>query len=665
MWSQRMSERPRGRPAERLNHTPPPSRPSRGVSERTRDAPVRGRPGKVEMRIICTDLYDSISILRRMRDSLNFSQAGIMNTALLCLDMQLNVAHQKSHINEDFRNTNTLTLKESLPDDDLQGESNSKNTQTISSITSSSDSSLPLLRSSDTDFCIESTSFEDSLSSFPSPEVFRGGEFLDFNDSTTEGYLKFKNSTLLDTSQAVGIENMHQFSNLSAILDNSICKILPETEKTPDFKTKQTKFSVPIGKKDRGLLTSSPSSETGRFETNLSPVQKLTSEGELNPNTSNYIYSDEIVPASSSEEEKHSWESQGITPEMCCIIKTSPKMRFMKVACYSSKGVSTDLTKESLNKERLKTRRRMNTVEGRDTHWKDLVMGPRTSVERLAWDPCLLSEVCCIVKSPPRIRCTKMPCCSLKGMSEDMAKKQVDKEKLKTKERVDTIKGRGNQWREKVPCISSDICCIVKESPRIRRMKMTCCAPKRVPKGWGGGVGSARIPNCFLPKFGVRLFGGLPFSGKKLTEGSGCEYVYVCKGSGGVENSVGGLPHTTLFPLPLALSLSTPTTGLYSPEAISSNPQFPHVFLPSTLRPFPTPLRLRRARRLTRLSLKDPCRLPSAPRPNLTRGPGPPFPLSRVPGRPLGCHVRGPASQWRLVAGGLAPPLSPPPPVAV
>ncbi|XP_007473475.1 meiosis-specific kinetochore protein isoform X1 [Monodelphis domestica] len=465
MWSQRTSERPRVRPAERLNHTPPPSRPSRGLSERTRDAAVRGPKGKLQMKILPT-----------LKE--NVVATHLCESPTTKHSMQLNVTHQKSHINEDFRNANTLTQKESLPDDDLQGESNPVNTQTISSVTSSSDISLSLLRSSDTDFYIESTSFEDSLSSFPSPEVFRGGEFLDFNDSTTEGYLKFKNSTLLDTSQAVGIENMHQFSNLSAILDNTICKILPETEKTPDIKTKQTNSSAPIGKKNRGLLTSSPSSETGRFEINLSPVQKLTSEGELNPNTSNYVYSDEIVPASSSEEEKHSWESQGVMPEMCCIIKTSPKMRSMKVPCYSSKGVSTDMTKESVNKERLKTRRGMNTVEGKDTHWKNLVTGPRTSVEGLAWDPCLVSEVCCIVKSPPRIRGTKMPCCSLKEMSKDMVKKQVDKEKLKTKGRMDTIEGSGNQWREKVPCISSDICCIVKESPRIRCRKMKCCAPK-------------------------------------------------------------------------------------------------------------------------------------------------------------------------------------------
>ncbi|XP_068920923.1 LOW QUALITY PROTEIN: meiosis-specific kinetochore protein-like [Petaurus breviceps papuanus] len=286
-------------PRRRLKHTPPPG-PSRGLPEH--------QPRE----------HASPSV---------FSS------------MQLNVVHQKnlqkSHINEDSKSMNSLAQKESMTDDDLQGESNPNNTQISSGITSSSNISSSLLRSSDMNFHIETTSFEDSLSSFPSPEIFRGGKFLDISDSTSEDYLKFKNSTFLDTSRAVAIENMQQFSNLSPILDNSIYKILPETEKTP-------------------------------------------------------------------------------------YVKTKPQ--------------------------------------------------------------CITSKMCYSIKSSPRNRCTKIPCCCPGGASKDMVKKQVDKEKLKTKKVVDTMEGTSNQWREEVSCTTNELFCIVKASPRNKSMKTPCCPSKRVPE---------------------------------------------------------------------------------------------------------------------------------------------------------------------------------------
>ncbi|XP_027704828.1 meiosis-specific kinetochore protein [Vombatus ursinus] len=479
MWPQRTyGRRPRW-PGGRLNHTPPPPGPSHGLSEpQPRDAPVRGSKRKLQMKI-----------LPKLKENVEATQLHESPTTKT--GMQLNVAHQKklqkSHINEDSKNTNTLALKESMTDDDLQGESSPNNTQISSGITSSSEISFSLLKSDDMNFYVETTSSEDSLSSFPSPEVFRGGEFFDINDSTTEDYLKFKNSTFLDTSRAVAIENIQQFSNLSAILDNSIYKILPETEKTPEvssfrMKNKQTNSSVSVGKKNRGFLTSSPSSETGRFEINLSPVQKLSSEGELNPNTSNYIYSDEIVPASSSEEEKDSWEAQCIASEMCCIIKSSPRNRCTQMLRCCPKGISKGVINEPVEKERLKTKGRMNTIEKINRQWREEVMGLRVQVGGLAWAPCLVSETCSVVETSPQIRYTEMPCSPPKGMSKDMVKKQVDKEKLKTKGRVDTTKGTSHQWREEVSCITSEVCCIVKASPRIRWMKMPCCPSKRVSK---------------------------------------------------------------------------------------------------------------------------------------------------------------------------------------
>uniref|UniRef100_A0ABK0LZ31 Meiotic kinetochore factor n=1 Tax=Rattus norvegicus TaxID=10116 RepID=A0ABK0LZ31_RAT len=62
---------------------------------------------------------------------------------------------------------------------------------------------------------------EDSGSSFPSPELFRGADCLDWEHPKLEDYMLYKNSTLLDTSKAVVIEKAPQFANLSAVLSSS------------------------------------------------------------------------------------------------------------------------------------------------------------------------------------------------------------------------------------------------------------------------------------------------------------------------------------------------------------------------------------------------------------------------------------------------------------
>nr|XP_020846826.1 meiosis-specific kinetochore protein isoform X5 [Phascolarctos cinereus] len=434
MWPQHTYGRRPRRPGGRLNGTPPPPGPSRGLPEpQPRDALVRGSKGKLQMKIL--------PMLKENVEATQLHESPTTKNS-----MQLNVAHQKnlqkSHTNEASKSTNTLTPKESMTDDDPQAESDTDNTQISSGITSSSEISFSLLKFSDTNFYIETTSFEDSLSSFPSPEVFRGEEFLDINNSTTEDYLKFKTSAFLHTSRAAAIENMQQFSNLSAILDNSTCKILPEREKTPEVKTK----------------------------------------------------------------------AQCTASEICCIIKSSPRNRCTEMFHCYPKGASKGVINEPVDKERLKTRGRMNTIENINTQWREeqtnssftigeknmgsLGSFPSTETGKFK-APYLTSEMCCVVRTSPQIRYTEMPCSPPKGMCKDMVKKQVDKEKLKTKGRVDTIEGTSNQWREevmesraqveravtaKVSCAISEVCCIVKTSPRMKRMKMPCCPPKRVPK---------------------------------------------------------------------------------------------------------------------------------------------------------------------------------------
>ncbi|XP_025850746.2 meiosis-specific kinetochore protein isoform X1 [Vulpes vulpes] len=125
---------------------------------------------------------------------------------------------QENITNEEPADEKTAPLSESVPDD-LQVDSSS-NSELVSGLTSQHiSSSFPSY--SLTDSYTEYKSFEESLSSFPSPELFRGSDYLDWECPKLEEHMRCKNSTLLDTSKAVAIEKVPQFSNLSAILGTS------------------------------------------------------------------------------------------------------------------------------------------------------------------------------------------------------------------------------------------------------------------------------------------------------------------------------------------------------------------------------------------------------------------------------------------------------------
>ncbi|XP_053769132.1 meiosis-specific kinetochore protein [Desmodus rotundus] len=265
--------------------------------------------------------------------------------------------------------------------DDLHVDSSSSSDELVSGLSSQHDISSCLLSYSITDSYTECKSFEENLSSFPSPELFRGSDYLDWECPQLEEYIQCKNSTLLDTSKAVAIEKVPQFSNVSSILatssedyqkchrkivmtladenispkpkgtsnsesDNAACKVLAEKTYplTPEkTKKKDTNPTTP-DKKSRGLLTSTPTSQTSGLEIDLSSVQKASLE-ELFPNVSNCVNSDEIVPVSSLQEH-FSNEIPSNTSEICCIIRASPGTRQMK-----SKSVTVKKKKFSFPKD--------------------------------------------------------------------------------------------------------------------------------------------------------------------------------------------------------------------------------------------------------------------------------------------------------------------------
>ncbi|XP_042637314.1 meiosis-specific kinetochore protein [Orycteropus afer afer] len=273
----------------------------------------------------------------------------------------------KNSTSEETLDEKHAPLNESVTDN-LQGDSCSSNSELVSGLSLQDDISSSLQSDSITDSYTECNSYEESLSTFSSPELLRGPDYLDWECLKLEEHVQCRNSTLLDSSKAVAIEKASQFSNLSAILgpsseDYQKChrkmvmtladyNLFPEPKSTPSLesdnaaselalgkktcspapeKTKKKEKNPTIpGKKSRGLLTSTPSSKTSGFVIDLSSVQKASFEEELFPNVSNYVNSNEIVPVSSLPEDSSNQIPSNIS-EICCIIRASPGTRQVKI----------------------------------------------------------------------------------------------------------------------------------------------------------------------------------------------------------------------------------------------------------------------------------------------------------------------------------------------
>ncbi|XP_045684217.1 meiosis-specific kinetochore protein [Phyllostomus hastatus] len=365
MWSLRVYTRKK-RAGQRLNLTPTPDLGSSASAE-ARAGPKGSGPAHG---------------LRKIAEKAERTGQGLSGSGRP--SSQLGVAGEKSlqessASEEETRDEKMAPLSESVTGD-LQVDSSSSSDELVSGLSSQRDICSSLLSYSITDSYTECKSFEENLSTFPSPELFRGSDYLDWECPRLEEYTQCKNSTLLDTSKAVAVEKAPQFSNLSSILatsledyqkchrkivmtladenispkpkgtsnsesDNAACKVLAERTYplTPEkTKKKDTNPTTP-DKKSRGLLTSTPTSQTAGLEIDLSSVQKVSLE-ELFPNGSNCVNSDEIVPVSSLQEH-FSNEIPSNTSEICCIIRASPGTRQMK-----SKSVTVKKKKFSFPK---------------------------------------------------------------------------------------------------------------------------------------------------------------------------------------------------------------------------------------------------------------------------------------------------------------------------
>uniref|UniRef100_A0A8C5XP99 Meiotic kinetochore factor n=1 Tax=Microcebus murinus TaxID=30608 RepID=A0A8C5XP99_MICMU len=322
MWPLRVYTRKK-RAGQKLNLTPTPDAGSAGKAEAP---PGLKREGKARA---LPKIAETVERSRR--------GSGLLST-------QLRVTEEKSleenSSNEESQDEKIALLGESVTD--LQVDSGSSNSELVSGLSLQHDISSSLLSYSISESYTGYKSGEESLSSFPSPEVFRGSDYLDWECPKLKDHLQWKNSTLLDTSKAVTIEKAPQFSNLSAILsassedyqkchnkivmtladqsispkpkctsnsesDNAACEVLLAEKTCPSIpaKTKKKKTNSNTHEtKNRGLLTSTPSSEAAGF----------------------------VFPSNTSE--------------ICCIIRASPGTRLVK-----SKGVIVKKKKYSPPKD--------------------------------------------------------------------------------------------------------------------------------------------------------------------------------------------------------------------------------------------------------------------------------------------------------------------------
>ncbi|XP_055404125.1 meiosis-specific kinetochore protein isoform X5 [Bubalus kerabau] len=199
----------------RLNLTPTPGLGARAKAE----AP--SRPGR-KLFAHCLKRNGKTRGLQRIAEKSERSGQGGGSSRPPSTELRV-TGEQNLHENstsEETQDEKIALLSESVTDD-LQADSSSSNSKQVTGLSLQHDISGSLLSYSFTDSSTEYKSSEENLSSFPSPELFRGSDYLEWEHPMLEENMPCKNSTLLDISKAVAIEKVPEFSNLSAILGTS------------------------------------------------------------------------------------------------------------------------------------------------------------------------------------------------------------------------------------------------------------------------------------------------------------------------------------------------------------------------------------------------------------------------------------------------------------
>ncbi|XP_013363099.1 PREDICTED: meiosis-specific kinetochore protein isoform X2 [Chinchilla lanigera] len=240
---------------------------------------------------------------------------------------------------------------------DLQVDSSSSNSELVSGSSLQHDTSSSLLSYSATESYTEYNSVEENLSSFSSPELFRGSSYLDWECPKLTEHVQCKNSTLLDTSKAVGIEKVSEFSNLSAILDNADCEVLL-AEKISPATSEETKKNLENDLEDRDTDIQTKLNHRAHIDIELSHHRPALGSS-AHSSVTGVLLPQPLAPALKTNSCIPNKKSRGLLtstpsseaagfvfpsnrPEICCIIKASPGTRKMK-----SKGVTIKKKRDS------------------------------------------------------------------------------------------------------------------------------------------------------------------------------------------------------------------------------------------------------------------------------------------------------------------------------
>ncbi|NXA84755.1 MEIKN protein, partial [Thryothorus ludovicianus] len=199
----------------------------------------------------------------------------------------------------------------------------------------------------------------DSLKTYSSPETFRDDDDdLEKCNFYSVGFGKYKNSTLLDSSKAVTIDEIPQISNLSAILEpvredfpdpcirrkrpssyyysstalsnsttlagKKLCKITAARERTPDLKSGM-RCSSPLGPESKHDNQKAKAKRLKKKESRFNPLEEGSSSfrqlhAPENTSARSKRLTAELLPAKPTDAVMPLCDRQ----EICSIVRMSP-----------------------------------------------------------------------------------------------------------------------------------------------------------------------------------------------------------------------------------------------------------------------------------------------------------------------------------------------------
>ncbi|XP_029410049.1 meiosis-specific kinetochore protein [Nannospalax galili] len=158
-------------------------------------------------------------VLQKITEKAELSRPGGSSGPPSQLSVKGEITLQEKSPGKETAAERITPLSESVTDDfNIDSSSDS---ELVSGLSLQQDVSSCVLNCSDTESYREYKSIEENLSSFSSPELIRGSDYFDWEHPKLEDYSHYKNSTFLDSSNAVVIERALQLSDLSAILSAS------------------------------------------------------------------------------------------------------------------------------------------------------------------------------------------------------------------------------------------------------------------------------------------------------------------------------------------------------------------------------------------------------------------------------------------------------------